>query len=142
MVGHPGGPGPGPPVIDTEDWYSMSTMERKPVQVGSSRAVTLPVAVVKEFKLVKGQAVELTVNPTTGAVTIRPGFRQVDGGKATARFRKVVGALLDAVTGAPEVLLGVVRDRDSVEFCYEAPIPELAGPARAWLPVRAPRPGQ
>jgi transglutaminase-like putative cysteine protease len=39
------------------------------------------------------------------------------------------------VTGAPDWLLGVVRERDAFEFDYDATLPALAGPARAWLPV-------
>ena len=50
-------------------------MQRKIVQVGSSLAVTLPAEVVKEFKLKKGHAVEVSVHPQSGAVTIRPGIR-------------------------------------------------------------------
>ena len=62
-------------------------MERKLVQIGSSRAVTLPAEVVKDFKLRKGQKVEISVHPATGAVTIRPGMKQFEDGKATRRFR-------------------------------------------------------
>lgn len=39
------------------------------------------------------------------------------------------------VTGAPETLLGVVRERDSFEFDYDAKLPVLSGPALAWLPI-------
>ncbi len=70
-------------------------MERKLVQIGSSLAVTLPVEVVKAFKLKKGQRVEVAVHPTTGAVTVRPGLKYFEDGKVTKRFRKVVEALLD-----------------------------------------------
>jgi len=70
-------------------------MERKLVQVGSSLAVTLPAEIVKEFKLTRGQAVEVSVHPTTGAVTIRPGVREFEGGKVTGRYRRAVAALLD-----------------------------------------------
>ena len=38
---------------------------------------------------------ELTVHPSTGAVTIRPGMRYVDGGRVTRRFRASVDALLE-----------------------------------------------
>lgn len=62
-------------------------MDRKLVQIGSSLAVTLPSEVVKEFKLRKGQKVEISVHPTTGAVTIRPGIKYFEGGKVTRRFR-------------------------------------------------------
>lgn len=62
-------------------------MDRKLVQIGGSLAVTLPSEVVKEFKLRKGQKVEISVHPTTGAVTIRPGIKYFEGGKVTRRFR-------------------------------------------------------
>ena len=62
-------------------------MERKLVQVGSSLAVTLPSEVVKDFKLKKGQKVEISVHPGTGAVTIRPGIKHFEEGKVTRRFR-------------------------------------------------------
>jgi len=64
-------------------------MERKIVQIGSSLAVTLPSEVVKEFKLKKGQTVEVSVHPQNGAVTIRPGIKCLDDGKVTRRFRSL-----------------------------------------------------
>ena len=70
-------------------------METKLVAVGSSLAVTLPAEIVKEFGLQKGQAVEVSVHPATGAVTIRLGVRYLEGGKATPRFRQRVDELLD-----------------------------------------------
>ena len=70
-------------------------MERKLVQIGKSLAVTLPVEVVKAFKLEKGQSVVVSVHPTTGAVTIRPGVRHFDEGKVSKRFKDLVDALLD-----------------------------------------------
>jgi len=69
-------------------------MQRKIVQVGSSLAVTLPAEVVKEFKLKKGHAVEVSVHPQSGAVTIRPGIRYYENGKVTRRFRTEVNRLL------------------------------------------------
>ncbi len=65
-------------------------MERKLVQIGSSLAVTLPAEVVKEFRLKKGQKVEVSVHPTTGAVTVRPGIKYFEDGKVTKRFREMV----------------------------------------------------
>jgi antitoxin component of MazEF toxin-antitoxin module len=62
-------------------------MERKLVQIGSSLAVTLPSEVVKEFKLKKGQKVDVSVHPQSGAVTIRPGIKYFENGKVTKRFR-------------------------------------------------------
>jgi antitoxin component of MazEF toxin-antitoxin module len=63
-------------------------MKRKLVHIGSSLAVTLPAEVVQEFKLKKGQAVDVSVHPVTGAVTIRPGVRYYENGKVTRRFRE------------------------------------------------------
>lgn len=68
-------------------------MERKIIQIGSSLAVTLPSEVVKEFKLKKGQKVEVSVHPQNGAVTIRPGIKYFDDGKVTRRFRAEVDRL-------------------------------------------------
>jgi putative addiction module antidote len=64
-------------------------MERKIVQIGSSLAVTLPSEVVKEFKLKKGQTVDVSVHPQSGAVTIRPGIKYFENGKVTKRFREL-----------------------------------------------------
>ena len=69
-------------------------MERKIVQIGSSLAVTLPSEVVHEFRLKKGQAVEVTIHPTTGAVTIRPGIKYYEDGRVTTRFREVADRLV------------------------------------------------
>ncbi len=63
-------------------------MNRKLVQIGSSLAVTLPAEVVQEFKLKKGQTVDVSVHPATGAVTIRPGIKYYENGKVTKRFRE------------------------------------------------------
>lgn len=70
-------------------------MTRKLVQIGSSLAVTLPADVVKEFKLKKGHEVEVSVHPTTGAVTIRPGIRHFENGKATKRFKQLARELME-----------------------------------------------
>lgn len=70
-------------------------MTRKLVQAGSSLAVTLPAEVVKEFKLKKGQEVEVSVHPRTGAVTIRPGVRHFEAGRLTRRFEKLAEDLLE-----------------------------------------------
>ena len=61
-------------------------MKRRLVQAGNSLAVTLPADVVDAFGLRKGQEVDLSVHPQTGAVTIRPGIALLDGGKVTRRF--------------------------------------------------------
>ena len=70
-------------------------MERKLVQIGKSLAVTLPAEVVKAFKLKKGQGVDVSVHPTTGAVTIRPGVMCIEDGRVTDRFRTAVDSLLE-----------------------------------------------
>lgn len=70
-------------------------MIRKLVQAGSSLAVTLPVEVVKEFKLKKGQAVEVFVHPRTGFVTILPGVRQFEDGKVTKRFLRLAEDVME-----------------------------------------------
>jgi antitoxin component of MazEF toxin-antitoxin module len=70
-------------------------MERKIVQVGSSLAVTLPAEVVHEFKLKKGQTVDVSVHPMTGAVTVRPGIKYFDDGKVTTRFERLLDDLLE-----------------------------------------------
>ena len=70
-------------------------MTRKLVQAGSSLAVTLPMEVVKAFKLKKGAEVEVSVHPRTGVVTIRPGVLFFDEGKVTQRFEKRVDDLLE-----------------------------------------------
>ena len=69
-------------------------MERKIVQIGSSLAVTLPSEVVKEFRLKKGQEVDVSVHPWTGAVTIRPGVLEFEEGKPTKRFEARAESLL------------------------------------------------
>jgi len=69
-------------------------MKRKLVQAGGSLAVTLPAEVVQEFELEKGMTVDVTVQPQSGAVTIRPGVRSFEGGKVTGRFEKLAEDLL------------------------------------------------
>jgi hypothetical protein len=50
---------------------------------------------VKEFKLKKGQEVEVSVHPRTGAVTIRPGVRYFEDGKVTKRFQGLANEVAD-----------------------------------------------
>lgn len=69
-------------------------MTRKIVQTGSSLAVTLPREVVEEFKLKKGDEVEVSVHPQTGVITIRPGVLYFEDGKVTKRFRKLSADLI------------------------------------------------
>lgn len=61
-------------------------MTRKIVQTGSSLAVTLPKEVVERFKLKKGDPVDVSVHPQTGAIVVRTGVRYIEGGKVTTRF--------------------------------------------------------
>jgi len=79
-------------------------MKRKIVQTGGSLAVTLPQEVVEEFSLKKGQEVDVSVHPMTGAVTIRPGVRYVEDGKVTKRFMRSVDAVLERYAEAFEDL--------------------------------------
>lgn len=60
-----------------------------------SLAVTLPAEVVQEFALEKGMTVDISVHPQTGAVTIRPGVKYVEGGKVTEEFERAVDDLLE-----------------------------------------------
>jgi antitoxin component of MazEF toxin-antitoxin module len=69
-------------------------MKRKLVKTGSSLAVTLPAEIVEAFALEKGQEIDLTIHPTSGAITIRLGVRPFDGGTPTPRFRKMLEELL------------------------------------------------
>ena len=64
-------------------------MTRKVVQTGSSLAVTLPREVVDLFKLKKGDEVDVSVHPQTGAIVVRTGVRFVEHGKVTKRFTEV-----------------------------------------------------
>ena len=63
-------------------------MTRKLVQTGSSLAVTLPKEVVDQFKLKKGDPVEVSVHPQTGAIVVRIAVRYIEGGKVTKRFNE------------------------------------------------------
>jgi antitoxin component of MazEF toxin-antitoxin module len=76
-------------------------MKRSLVQTGSSLAVTLPIDVVQAFGLKKGQEVEVSVHPRTGAITIRPGVAWLDEGQVSARFR----GLAEQVSGRRAALL-------------------------------------
>lgn len=64
-------------------------MKRKIVQTGSSLAVTLPSEVVEALKLKKGDEVDVSVHPQTGAVIIRPGIKYFEDGKVTKRFEEL-----------------------------------------------------
>lgn len=65
-------------------------MKRKLVQAGGSLAVTLPAEVVAEFGLEKGMTVDVSVHPQTGAVIVRLGAREFEGGEATRRFSRLL----------------------------------------------------
>lgn len=69
-------------------------MTRKIVQTGSSLAVTLPREVVDAFKLKKGDEVEVSVHPQTGAIIVRPGIRYFERGKVTRRFQEMADDLI------------------------------------------------
>lgn len=69
-------------------------MKRSLVQTGSSLAVTLPMEVVQAFNLRKGQEVDVSVHPLTGAVVIRPGVAYLEQGKVTVPFRALADAVL------------------------------------------------
>jgi len=70
-------------------------MKRSLVQAGGSLAVTLPAEVVQEFGLEKGMTVDISVHPQTGAVIVRPGVLEIEGGQATKRFKTAAETLLD-----------------------------------------------
>jgi antitoxin component of MazEF toxin-antitoxin module len=63
-------------------------MTRKLVQTGSSLAVTLLKEIVDQFKLKKGDPVEVSVHPQTGAIVVRTAVRYVEGRKLTKRFNE------------------------------------------------------
>jgi antitoxin component of MazEF toxin-antitoxin module len=69
-------------------------MRRKLVKTGSSLAVTLPAEIVDSFGLEKGQDVDLSIHPATGAITIRLGVREFEGGRTTRRYRDRVDELV------------------------------------------------
>ena len=68
-------------------------MQRQLVQAGGSLAVTLPAEIVKEFKLKKGMAVDVSIHPQTRAVTIRLGAKEFEGGKVTKDFKRMAASL-------------------------------------------------
>lgn len=69
-------------------------MTRKIVQTGSSLAITLPREVVEQLDLKKGDEVDVSVHPQTGAVIVRAGVRYFEGGKVTRRFKELSKELL------------------------------------------------
>ena len=64
-------------------------MKRKIVQTGSSLAVTLPADIVAELRLKKGDEVDVTVHPQTGAIVVRAVVAYLDDGRVTPRFRQL-----------------------------------------------------
>jgi putative addiction module antidote len=70
-------------------------MTRKIVQTGSSLAVTLPREVVEQLNLKKGDEVDVSVHPQTGAVIVRAGVRYFEGGKVTKRFKEASRRVLE-----------------------------------------------
>lgn len=57
--------------------------------------MTLPAEVVQEFGLKKGMAVEVSVHPQSGAVTIRPSGRHFERGKITKTFEALSDELME-----------------------------------------------
>lgn len=80
-------------------------MRRSIVQTGSSLAVTLPIEVVQTFGLQKGQEVDVSVHPQTGAITIRPGVAFVEGGQITDRFTALADEILARRSALPRWML-------------------------------------
>ena len=70
-------------------------MRRSLVQTGSSLAVTLPADLVQAFGLRKGQEVELSIHPLSGAVTIRLGVPKIDDGEVSVGFRALADEVLE-----------------------------------------------
>ena len=50
--------------------------------------------VVEQFKLKKGDEVDVSVHPQTGAIVVRAGVRYIEGGKVTKRFLQVAEKLI------------------------------------------------
>ena len=80
-------------------------MKRSIVQTGSSLAVTLPIEVVLAFGLEKGQEVDVSVHPQTGAITIRPGVAFLEGGLITDRFQALADEILARRAALPRRML-------------------------------------
>jgi hypothetical protein len=74
-------------------------MKRSLVQTGSSLAVTLPIDVVQAFGLRKGQEIDLTVHPLSGAVMLRLGICWFEDGKVSAAFRTLADEVLERRAG-------------------------------------------
>jgi antitoxin component of MazEF toxin-antitoxin module len=79
-------------------------MKRKIVQTGSSLAVTLPKDIVDEFKLKKGDEVDVSVHPQTGVIMMRTGIRYFDDGKVTKRFKEISASVIKRHAKAFEAL--------------------------------------
>jgi bifunctional DNA-binding transcriptional regulator/antitoxin component of YhaV-PrlF toxin-antitoxin module len=69
-------------------------MRRKLVQAGGSLAVTLPAEVVHGLNLKKGQEVDVSVHPVSGAVIVRAGTALYQDGRVTPALERRIGALL------------------------------------------------
>ena len=69
-------------------------MTRKIVQTGASLAVTLPKEVVDSLGLKKGDEVDVSIHPVTGAVIVRAGVRYFENGTVTKRFKDLSADLL------------------------------------------------
>ena len=55
-------------------------------RVDVSSPVAIYLQIVEQFKLKKGDSVDVSVHPQTGAIVVRTGVRYIEGGKVTARF--------------------------------------------------------
>ena len=80
-------------------------MKRSIVQTGSSLAVTLPIEVVQAFSLEKGQEVDVSVHPLTGAIVIRPGVAWLDSGRISEGFKALADEVLSRRSGLPKRLV-------------------------------------
>jgi bifunctional DNA-binding transcriptional regulator/antitoxin component of YhaV-PrlF toxin-antitoxin module len=69
-------------------------MITKLIRVGRSLAVSLPAEIVEKFRLKKGDEVDVSVDPLTGAVTVGFGIRYYEDGKVTPRFREKAEEIL------------------------------------------------
>jgi putative addiction module antidote len=70
----------------TPEGVTVTPSDPRIVQTGSSLAVTLPREVVEQFKLKKGDPVDVSVHPQSGAIVVRTAVRHVEDGNVTARF--------------------------------------------------------
>jgi virulence-associated protein VagC len=70
-------------------------VRKKLIRSGRSLAVALPTEIVRVFRLKAGMEVDVEVDQSTGAVTVRPGPVYFEGGKITPRFERMARQILD-----------------------------------------------